>query len=60
MGAVYLDVLLKRLPQDAAGESIDFLIDTGATYSVARGRCWIGWASCRIGRSTSCLPTAAG
>ena len=37
MGAVYLDVLVKRLPQDPAGESIDFLIDTGATYSVAPG-----------------------
>ena len=35
MGAVYLDVLVRRLPQDAAGETIEFLIDSGATYSVA-------------------------
>lgn len=35
MGAVYLDVLIKRLPQDTQSEVLEFLIDSGAVYSVA-------------------------
>lgn len=35
MGTVYLDILIKRLPSDVQGENVQFLIDTGAVYSLA-------------------------
>lgn len=35
MGLTYLNVLVKRLPDDKAGEELEFLIDTGATYTLA-------------------------
>lgn len=35
MGAVYLDILIKRLPLDSQAETLEFLIDSGAIYSVA-------------------------
>lgn len=35
MGAVYLDSLIKRLPQDSTGEMLEWLIDSGAVYSLA-------------------------
>jgi len=35
LGAVYLDILIKRLPQDPSGELLECLIDTGAVYSLA-------------------------
>lgn len=35
MGVTYLTVSVKRLPADQAAESVDFLIDTGATYTLA-------------------------
>lgn len=35
MGVTYLDVLLKRLAEDPGGESVHFLVNTGATYTVA-------------------------
>lgn len=35
MGVTYLDVSVKRLAEDSAVESVHFLVDTGATYTVA-------------------------
>lgn len=35
MGVTYLDVLVKRLAEEPGGESVHFLVDTGATYTVA-------------------------
>ncbi len=35
MGVTYLSVTVKRLPADQAAEGVDFLIDTGATYTLA-------------------------
>lgn len=37
MGTIYLDVLVKRLPADAQGEVLQFLVDTGAVYTLASG-----------------------
>ncbi len=34
MGVTFLNVLVKRLPDDPQGEELQFLIDTGATYSL--------------------------
>ncbi len=35
MGVTCLSLTIKRLPDDAAAAAIDFLIDTGATYTLA-------------------------
>jgi predicted aspartyl protease len=35
MGVTYLDVSVKRLPADTLVEVVEFLIDTGATYTLA-------------------------
>ncbi|MCC7293771.1 MAG: aspartyl protease family protein [Phycisphaerales bacterium] len=37
MGITYLDIMVKRLPSDAVGETLEFLVDTGATYTLAPG-----------------------
>lgn len=37
MGTIYLDILVKRLPADARGETSQFLVDTGAVYTLAPG-----------------------
>lgn len=34
MGVTFLNVLIKRLPDDPQFEELQFLIDTGATYSL--------------------------
>lgn len=35
MGVTYLAVSVKRLPEEATKEDVEFLIDTGATYTLA-------------------------
>jgi predicted aspartyl protease len=35
VGVTYLDVTVKRLAEDPAAETVHFLVDTGATYTVA-------------------------
>ncbi len=35
MGVTYLNVRLKRLPQDSQAADLEFLVDTGATYTLA-------------------------
>lgn len=35
MGVTDLTVTVKRLPNEPASEAVDFLIDTGATYTLA-------------------------
>jgi len=35
MGVTYLSVVVKRLPSDTAFEEVEFLVDTGATYTLA-------------------------
>lgn len=35
MGTIYLDVMVKRLPADPQGETLQFLVDTGAVYTLA-------------------------
>ena len=35
MGVTFLNVLVKRLPDDGDAEELEFLIDTGATYTLA-------------------------
>ena len=37
MGTIYLDILVKRLPADPKGETLQFLVDTGAVYTLAPG-----------------------
>lgn len=37
MGTIYLDILVKRLPSDTQGVSQQFLVDTGAVYTLAPG-----------------------
>jgi len=35
MGITHLDITVKRLPSDPAGEILEFRVDTGATYTLA-------------------------
>ncbi len=35
MGITYLDITVKRLPSDPTDETLEFLVDTGATYTLA-------------------------
>jgi len=35
MGTIYLDILVRRLPSDPQGETLQFLVDTGAVYTLA-------------------------
>jgi len=35
MGTIYLDILVRRLPADPQGETLQFLVDTGAVYTLA-------------------------
>ncbi|MCP4251579.1 MAG: aspartyl protease [bacterium] len=35
MGVTYLRILVKRLPDEGSGEELEFLVDTGATYTLA-------------------------
>jgi len=37
VGVTYLNVRVKRLPDDPQHEDLEFLVDTGATYTLAPG-----------------------